>query len=106
ETTLELTVSTQTNISEDLNFETTIGAQSFWTQSRDNFTGTKDYPVTSVEILNGGTVVTGVDESFKEVISAGAFLQEKISFKNNLFLTGSVRLDGNSTFGDNLGFQV
>ncbi|HEX6983479.1 MAG TPA: TonB-dependent receptor [Balneolaceae bacterium] len=105
-TTLELTLTAKTQISNDLSSNTTVGAQSYWDKKRSNLSGVKNFPVKTIQVLNGATTVTGVSEFFKEVISAGAFAQEKIGYKDRLFLTGGVRVDGNSTFGEGFGFVV
>lgn len=57
------------------------------------------------------TLVTGAqltyrnDEPFAET-NAGFFFQEMLGWKDRLFVTGGVRVDGNSAFGDNFGLQV
>lgn len=44
-------------------------------------------------------------ENRQRVITAGAFLQELLGFKDRYFLTLGARVDGNSAFGSNLGLQ-
>ena len=39
------------------------------------------------------------------VITAGTFLQEMIGWKDRLFITAGLRIDGNSAFGKNFGLQ-
>ena len=45
------------------------------------------------------------DEPFAET-NAGFFLQELIGFQDRLFITGGLRVDGNSAFGDDFGLQM
>lgn len=45
-------------------------------------------------------------ESRLRVINAGFFLQNIFKFRDRLFLTGGVRFDGNSAFGDALGLEA
>jgi len=40
------------------------------------------------------------------IASGGFFVQEQIGLRDNLFLTGGARIDGNSAFGKDFGFQV
>jgi len=46
------------------------------------------------------------DEDRLRVINAGFFFQNVFKFKERYFLTGGVRFDGNSAFGESLGLQA
>lgn len=83
----------------------TVGAQSFWENSSSNSAAVEDYPSAGLETLRGG-VVTDVGENYTEVINAGIFAQEQFGINNRLFLTAGVRVDGNSAFGEDFGFQA
>ena len=57
------------------------------------------------------TIETGAEVTYRAEnnvtqTSAGFFLQEMLGWQDRLFLTGGVRVDGNSAFGDNFGLQV
>src|SRR5690606_18824224 len=45
------------------------------------------------------------DDPFAET-TGGLFLQEMLGFQDRLFLTGGLRVDGSSAFGDDFGFQM
>ncbi len=45
------------------------------------------------------------DQPFSET-SAGFFLQELLGIRDRLFITGGLRVDGNSAFGENFGLQA
>jgi len=49
---------------------------------------------------------TWVSGGESRVVSGGVFLQNLVGFRDRLFLTGAVRVDGHSTFGKNLGLLV
>jgi TonB-linked SusC/RagA family outer membrane protein len=54
-----------------------------------------------VEVVNAAaTVLPGADER-NELSISGVFLQQNFRFNNQLFITGAVRLDGSSVFGEN-----
>lgn len=54
-----------------------------------------------VETVTGAaTVLPGGDER-TELSVSGAFLQQNFRFNNQLFITGAIRLDGSSVFGEN-----
>jgi TonB-linked SusC/RagA family outer membrane protein len=59
-----------------------------------------------IHLSPGATTITGAgtltaDESTTETRTLGAFLEERLAFGDNLFLTGAVRSDRNSAFGAN-----
>ena len=39
------------------------------------------------------------------VVNAGLFVQEMVGWRDRLFVTGGLRVDGNSSFGSNFGLQ-
>ena len=59
-----------------------------------------------VETVNGAaTILPGADER-SELSVSGFYLQENLRFNNQLFLTGAVRVDGSSVFGEDERNQV
>ncbi len=65
----------------------------------------ENFPVPS-----DATVATGAiklaDENRQRVITGGAFAQSLIGIKDRFFVTFGARVDGNSAFGNDFGFQV
>lgn len=54
-----------------------------------------------VQTVNGAsTILPGVDDR-SEISISGAFVQQNFKYRNQLFLTGAVRVDGSSVFGQN-----
>ena len=54
-----------------------------------------------VQTVNASaTILPGVDER-SEVSISGVFLQQNFKFRNQFFVTGAVRVDGSSVFGEN-----
>jgi TonB-linked SusC/RagA family outer membrane protein len=59
-----------------------------------------------VQTVNGAsTILPGTDERSEFSVS-GAYLQQNFKFKNQLFITGAVRVDGSSVFGEDQRNQV
>lgn len=56
--------------------------------------------------LETGAELTFRDEQSLQQTNAGFFLQEMLGWRDRLFVTGGVRVDGNSAFGDNFGLQA
>jgi TonB-linked SusC/RagA family outer membrane protein len=53
-----------------------------------------------VQTVSGAsTIMQGADQR-TEVSISGGFIQENLKYKNQLFLTGALRLDGSSVFGE------
>jgi hypothetical protein len=85
---------------------TSIGGQAFDSRlhstdlETDNFAGPGDPTLVS------GSLRTINDVNQQRVINAGLFGQEMISWRDRLFLTGGLRVDGNSAFGRSFGLQA
>ncbi|MBV9987486.1 MAG: SusC/RagA family TonB-linked outer membrane protein [Chitinophagaceae bacterium] len=54
-----------------------------------------------VQTVNGAsTILPGVDDR-SEISMSGVFIQQNFKYRNQFFLTGAVRVDGSSVFGQN-----
>jgi outer membrane receptor protein involved in Fe transport len=84
---------------------TSIGGQMFDSRlhstdlQADNFAGPGEPTLVS------GSLRTINDVNQQRVINAGFFLQEMIAWRDRVFVTGGLRVDGNSAFGKSLGLQ-
>lgn len=59
-----------------------------------------------VQTVNGAsTALPGVDER-TEISISGGYLQQSFRYRNRFFLTGAVRLDGSSVFGEDQRNQI
>ena len=59
-----------------------------------------------VQTVNGAsTIIPGTDDR-SEISVSGAFLQQNFKYRNHFFLTGAVRVDGSSVFGEKQRNQV
>ena len=85
--------------------ETSFGAQ-YYVKSTHEFGATGDqFPAPGPGTVSSAAVKSGF-EDFIENKTFGVYLQEQLSWNNRLFLTGAVRGDDNSAFGDNFNFVV
>jgi len=105
EITLDLSSAWETNITDNVTSTLTTGGQSFWEFKNENVSAVQDFPGSAISTLRGASTVTNVDEEFKEVVNAGVFVQEEVGINDRLFVTGGIRVDGNSAFGENFGLQ-
>ncbi|MEZ4416409.1 MAG: SusC/RagA family TonB-linked outer membrane protein [Gemmatimonadota bacterium] len=81
-----------------------FGGQGYWDVASESMATGKDYAGSGVTTV-GGAARTFGGELFNEEINIGGFVQNRFDL-GNLFLTAAVRMDGNSAFGENYGFQV
>ena len=56
-------------------------------------------------VSGASTVIPGADDR-SEISVSGVFLQQNFKYRNNIFVTGAVRVDGSSVFGENQRSQV
>jgi len=93
-------------LSEAWSTSTSVGGQVFDSRlystslETDNFSG-PGYPT----LVSGSTRLIN-DVNNQRVINAGFFAQEMIGWRDILFVTGGVRVDGNSAFGKSFGLQT
>ena len=81
-----------------------FGGQGYWDIISMSMSTGREFAGEGVTTVSGAALNFG-GENFSEDINIGAFAQNRFDF-NNLFVTTAVRIDGNSAFGVNYGFQV
>jgi len=101
--TIDATSSVQLQLTEELGSQTTVGAQYF----RETVDATEAigrvFPAGSPAINN--SVDQEADDFFIESRTAGVYFEERLSWRQTVFLAGALRLDDNAAFGENLGLQ-
>jgi len=89
----------------DLNSTFSWGGQIFRDNHRRTELGTIDFAGPGVPTLESGSRwSTPTDNPFAQT-NAGVFLQELLGYRDRLFLTVGLRVDGNSAFGSDFGLQ-
>lgn len=92
-------------VGDELNSTFSWGGQIFRDQHRRTGVFTADFAGPGLPTLSSGSRWgTPVDNPYTQT-NAGLFLQEMVGYKDLLFLTLGLRVDGNSAFGDNFGLQ-
>jgi TonB-dependent SusC/RagA subfamily outer membrane receptor len=85
--------------------ELSVGAQGdFQTQNRVTGTGT-DFPAPGVRTVSAASTRTASEDRL-ETTNAGLFLQETFGLWDKVFVTGGLRVDGNSAFGNDFKYQT
>ena len=81
-----------------------FGGQGYWDLTSTSMATGRGFAGEGVTTVSGAAENFGGETWFEEV-NLGGFVQNRFDF-NNLFITAAVRIDGNSAFGENYGFQV
>jgi TonB-dependent SusC/RagA subfamily outer membrane receptor len=91
--------------SEELSSRFSAGAQMYDEERVSNFANGQDFPGPGNHTVSSAAITTGGSSRNRQV-NAGFFVQEMVAWRDLLFLTGALRFDGTSTFGENYGFQM
>lgn len=103
--TLDYRLQVDKPLSSSLTTSSTVGVQGdFRNTVYLNAFGT-DFPAPGVRSISATTTRTAT-ETRREEINAGVFFQETIGIKDRIFLTGALRIDGNSAFGNEFTSQA
>jgi len=95
----ELNGTYQFNISNDIVSTTQVGYSVQYEKNRYSLLQGRGLSPFVKTVNGASTILPGVDDR-SELSISGGYLQQNFKFKNQLFLTGAVRLDGSSVFGE------
>jgi TonB-linked SusC/RagA family outer membrane protein len=95
----------QTNINDDIASTTQVGYSMQY--EKNNLSIAQGRGMTSfIETVNSASTALQSTDARTEFSVSGAYLQQNFKFKNQLFITGAVRVDGSSVFGKDERSQV
>ncbi len=101
----ELNGTYQFNITNDIGSTTQVGYSVQYERNRYSLIQGRGL-APFIQTINGAsTPLQSADERY-EISVSGVYLQQNFRIKNQLFLTGAVRLDGSSVFGEDQRNQV
>ena len=104
-TTVNYSATVPFDLSDDIRFETSSGVQYYQRTHQITTASGVAFPVPGVSTVSAAAQRLA-DESFIENKTFGVYVQEQVGWRNRLFLTGAVRGDDNSAFGENFDFVV
>ncbi|MFU8811710.1 MAG: SusC/RagA family TonB-linked outer membrane protein [Balneolaceae bacterium] len=87
-------------LSNRLTTRTSYGFQYFTSRSKFVSSLGEDFALPGLRSVNAAARTTG-GETFSEQVSLGIFVEEQVGFDERMFFTAGLRLDDNSSFGDN-----
>ncbi|MGQ0765465.1 MAG: TonB-dependent receptor domain-containing protein [Gemmatimonadota bacterium] len=93
------------NLPMDIESNTSFGVQGFWEQERLHMATGNTFPGPGVSTVSSGATTNGA-EGFVETINMGFLAQNRFGWKDRLFATVGARIDGNSAFGQDFGYQT
>jgi TonB-linked SusC/RagA family outer membrane protein len=94
-----------TALTTDIKSTTAAGTEYFMSEYDIVTSSTQDL-TPFVELLNGGSSYDNISEMKDLRKTFGYYLQQTFNYNNFLYITGSLRADGSSTFGANRRWQI
>jgi TonB-linked SusC/RagA family outer membrane protein len=94
----DLTANYEININDDLISVTQVGYSAQYEKNQYLLAQGRGLAPVVQTVGGASTILPPIDDR-SEISISGAYLQQNFKFKNNLFLTGAVRVDGSSVFG-------
>jgi TonB-linked SusC/RagA family outer membrane protein len=101
--TFDYNANAKFSVSENIGSTTTFGAQYYRRRVDLVWAQGEQFPAPDLETIAATAVVRGFDD-FVENTTVGMFGQQQFSFRDKLFVTGALRVDNNSAFGENFDF--
>ena len=101
----EINATYQARINDDIGSTTQVGYSLQYEKSNYSLLHGRGLPPI-IETVSGASTSLPSADSRGELSISGVYLQQNFKFKNNLFVTGAVRVDGSSVFGANERSQV
>jgi TonB-dependent SusC/RagA subfamily outer membrane receptor len=89
----------------DIRSSLSWGGQSVTTDRQETSAYGQDFPGPGEPVVSSAGTTLGFEDRTR-VVNAGFFVQNLFDIKNRYFITGGVRVDGNSAFGENFGLEV
>jgi TonB-dependent starch-binding outer membrane protein SusC len=80
-----------------------LGAQYSHKEERAAVLAAEEFPASGVETISGAAR-TSAGETFVENNTLGVYIQEQVSWRDRVFVTGALRADDNSAFGSNFDY--
>ncbi|HVS60840.1 MAG TPA: TonB-dependent receptor [Gemmatimonadaceae bacterium] len=98
--TADYTGTVKVNLSRALTSSSSVGGQFYRTEAAQSFLGGMEFPGAGLSTVSA--TATALPSTQTQVINTtiGGYGQQEFGFRNRLFLTGALRIDNNSAFGE------
>jgi len=98
--TADYSATARASLTSSISSATSVGGQFYRTELNSSSLGGTSFPGPGVETVSATAQQTNSTQSQIINTTIGAYFQEQIGFDDRIFLTGAVRVDNNSAFGD------
>lgn len=105
EVTLDYRAVLTNELSDAITSSLAVGTQAAFSHDATTSVAGRDFPGPGLSTASSGAVITG-DEDLVDEVNAGVFFEGTLGLADKLFMTGAVRVDGNSAFGDDFTYQA
>jgi len=99
-TSADYTATARAALSSAWTASTSLGGQFYRTEINQSFLGGIGFPAPAVTTVSGTAIALPSTQADTVNTTIGGYGQEEFGFKDRLFLTGAVRVDNNSAFGN------
>lgn len=100
--TTEYSANAKATLKSGLTATSSIGGQFYRTELNSSFLGGTGFPGYGVETVNSASTPAPSTQTQTLNTTIGAYGQEQFGWRDRLYVTGALRVDNNSAFGDKL----
>jgi TonB-dependent SusC/RagA subfamily outer membrane receptor len=101
--TFDYAASVKASLSESIKSTTSIGGQVYRRRTDLVWADGAQFPAPGLETVAATAVRVGFDD-YQVNTTVGVYVEEKVAFSEKLYVTGALRVDNNSAFGENFDF--
>jgi TonB-dependent starch-binding outer membrane protein SusC len=95
-----------TDVTDAVRSSTTAGLQWFQSEAGISSSYGEDFPFRGLRVVNATSSSFAAGESRSEERMFGLFVEQQIGLSDQLFITGGLRADGHSAFGEEVDFEL
>ena len=103
--TFDYAASLKFDLTENIRSTTAIGGQIYRRRTDLVWADGQQFPAPGLETVAATAVRVGFDDYVVNT-TVGVYVEEKVAFNERLYVTGALRVDNNSAFGENFDFVV
>lgn len=101
--TVDYSATVDLPLTDEVQSQTSAGVQYYRNHTSMTSAQGQEFPVEGLQTIAATAVTFGSDDFFTNT-TVGVFLQEQVAWRNRVFVTGAVRVDDNSAFGESFSF--
>jgi TonB-linked SusC/RagA family outer membrane protein len=98
--TADYSATAKVDLTSSIVTSTSVGGQYNNTESNSSSLGGSGFPASGVETVNSATTPSASSQSQVINTTIGGYVQQQLAWRDRLFVTGAVRVDNNSAFGE------